>query len=87
MALVVQHLLARLFEAIGLDELFERTGGSGNLYHLSYIGGPSRLLGLIVFWGILLAGVAGSLSVLGFASLEQTIDRSSTSPGGRWLHS
>jgi hypothetical protein len=55
----VQRLLARLFEAIGLDELFERTGGSGNLYHLSYIGGPSRLLGLIVFWGILLSGGRG----------------------------
>jgi hypothetical protein len=32
-------------------------------------------LGLVLFWGVLLTGVAGALSVLGLASLEQTMDQ------------
>jgi len=74
-ALVLQRLSVRFFETIGLDELFERTGGAGTLEQLGYDAGPSRLLGLALFWGVLLTGVAGSLSVLGLSSLEQTMDQ------------
>lgn len=74
-ALVLQRLSARFFETIGLDELFERTGGASTLEQLGYDAGPSRLLGLALFWGVLLTGVAGSLSVLGLSSLEQTMDQ------------
>jgi hypothetical protein len=74
-ALVLQRLSVRFFETIGLDELFERTGGASTLEQLGYDAGPSRLLGLALFWGVLLTGVAGSLSVLGLSSLEQTMDQ------------
>ncbi len=74
-ALVLQRLSARFFETIGLDELFERTGGASSLQQIGYDAGPSRLLGLVLFWGVLVTGVAGSLSVLGLSSLEQTMDQ------------
>ena len=74
-ALVLRRLIARFLETIGLDELFERTGASGSLWQLGYNGGPSRLLGLVIFWGVLLTGVAGALSVLGLSSLEHTMDQ------------
>lgn len=74
-AMVLQRLAARLFAALGLDELAERTGATGSLRQLSYNGGPSRLLGLVLFWAVLLTGVAGALSVLGLASLQQTMDQ------------
>jgi len=51
------------------------------LRQLGYNGGPSRLLGLVLFWGIILTGVAGALSVLGLASLEQTMDQLVTLAG------
>lgn len=72
-AVLLRRLCARFLEAVGLDDLFERTGASAALSNLGYAGGPSRLLGLVVFWGVLLAGVAASLSVLGLSSLEQTM--------------
>ena len=74
-ALILQRFSARLLAAIGLDELFERTGASSSLRQFGYTGGPSRLLGLILFWAILLVGVAGALSALGLSSLEQTMDQ------------
>ncbi len=74
-ALVLRRLTARFLETVGLDELFERTGASGSLWQLGYNGGPSRLLGLVIFWGVLLTGVAGALSVLGLSSLEHTMDQ------------
>jgi small-conductance mechanosensitive channel len=73
-AVVLQRLAARLLGALGLDELAERTGATNSLRQLGYDDGPSRLLGLILFWAVLLTGVAGALSVLGLASLEQTMD-------------
>lgn len=75
LALLLQRLAARFLEEIGLDDLFERTGAANSLRQLGYEGGPSRLLGLVLFWGILLTGVAGSLSVLGLSSLEHTMDQ------------
>jgi small-conductance mechanosensitive channel len=73
LAILLQRLAARLFEALGLDELAERTGATSSLRQLGYNAGPSRLLGLVLYWGILLTGVAGALSVLGLASLQQTM--------------
>jgi small-conductance mechanosensitive channel len=74
-ALVLQRLMARFLETIGLDDLFERTGAANSLWQLGYEGGPSRLLGMVVFWGIMLTGLAGALSVLGLSSLENTMDQ------------
>ena len=73
-ALLLQRLTARFLETIGLDDLFERTGAANSLWQLGYEGGPSRLLGFVLFWGIILTGVAGALSVLGLSSLEHTMD-------------
>jgi small-conductance mechanosensitive channel len=74
-AFLLQRLMARFLEGIGLDDLFERTGAANPLSHLGYDHGPSRLLGLVLFWALMLTGVAGSLSVLGLSSLENTMDQ------------
>jgi small-conductance mechanosensitive channel len=74
-ALLLQRLMARFLAEIGLDDLFERTGAANPLSHLGFRGGPSRLLGIVLFWGITLTGLAGSLSVLGLSSLEPTMDQ------------
>jgi small-conductance mechanosensitive channel len=73
-AFALRRLCARLLESLGLDALFERAGVAQSLYSLGYGGGPSRLLGLVVFWVVLLTGVAGALSALGLSSLEATMD-------------
>ena len=73
-ALLLQRLMARFLEGLGVDEIFERTGAADSLWQLGYEGGPSRLLGTVLFWGVMLTGVAGSLSVLGLSSLESTMD-------------
>jgi small-conductance mechanosensitive channel len=75
LALLLQRLMTRFLEGLGLDELFERTGAANSLWQLGYAGGPSRLLGTVLFWGVMLTGVAGSLSVLGLSSLESTMDQ------------
>ncbi|QIN80189.1 mechanosensitive ion channel [Rubrobacter marinus] len=74
-ALLLQRLANRLLDALGLDDLFDQTGASASLSQLGYDGGPSRLLGQVLFAGTILTGLAGALSVLGIASLEQTIDQ------------
>ena len=74
-ALVLRGLAARLLEALGVDELAERTGATSSLQQLGYNRGPSRLLGLVLFWTVLLVGVAGALSVLGISSLEQAMNQ------------
>jgi small-conductance mechanosensitive channel len=75
-ALLLQRLMGRfLEEVVGLDDLFERTGASSSLRQLGYDGGPSRLLGTVLFCSVVLTGVAGSLSVLGLSSLENTMDQ------------
>jgi small-conductance mechanosensitive channel len=56
-----------------VDELAERTGTASSLRQLGYNRGPSRLLGLVLFWAILLSGIAGALGVLGISSLEQAM--------------
>src|SRR5829696_5591111 len=74
-ALLLQRLTARFLETIGLDDLFESTGAANSLWQLGYEGGPSRLLGAVLFWGLTLTGLAGSLSVLDLSSLENTMDQ------------
>ncbi|WP_047864217.1 mechanosensitive ion channel family protein [Rubrobacter aplysinae] len=74
-ARLLQNLLLRLLERAGLDDLAERTGASGSLWRLGYGGGPSRLLSVAAFWGVVLAGAAGAVSMLGIPSLQQTMDR------------
>jgi small-conductance mechanosensitive channel len=74
-AYLLQRLMARFLEEIGLDDLFERTGAGNPLSHLGYEHGPSRLLGIVLFWSLMLTGVAGSLSVLGLSSLDNTMDQ------------
>lgn len=72
LAIVLQRLATRTLERFGLDSLFERTGASDSLWKLGYTEGPSRLLGLALFWGVLLAAAASTLSILGLSSLENT---------------
>jgi hypothetical protein len=74
-AYLLQHLMARFLEEISLDDLFERTSAANPLSHLGYEGGPSRLLGIVLFWGLMLTGAAGAFSVLGLSSLENTMDQ------------
>jgi small-conductance mechanosensitive channel len=73
-ALLLQRLVARFLEGLGLDDLFRRTGAADFLWQLGYDGGPSHLIGVVLFWGIMLTGVAGTLSVLGLSSLENTME-------------
>src|SRR3712207_3139414 len=68
-------MAGRFLEEIGLDDLFQRTGAGNSLSHLGYEHSPSRLLGLVLFWGLMLTGVAGALSVLGLSSLETTMEQ------------
>ena len=73
-ALVVALLLRRLTVRL-LESLFERTGAANSLSRLGYEGSLSRLIGTVLFWGIMLTGVAGALGVLGLPSLESTMDQ------------
>lgn len=72
LARALQRLVTRALEGFGLDELYERTGASNSLWKLGYTGGPSHLLGLAVFWGVILAAIASALNILGLSSLETT---------------
>lgn len=72
LARLTRRLLVDLLERAGLGDLFERTGASESLWRLGYGGGPSRLLGLVAFWGVIVVGGAAASSVLGLSSLEQT---------------
>jgi small-conductance mechanosensitive channel len=74
-AVLLQRLTVRVLATAGLDQLFERTGAANSLQQLGYDHGPSRLLSFALFWGVLLTGLAGALSVLGLSSLEQTMDQ------------
>ncbi|MDN5697872.1 MAG: hypothetical protein L0G70_07845, partial [Rubrobacter sp.] len=72
LARLSRRLLSELLERAGLESLFERTGASQTLWRLGYGGGPSKLLAIVTFWGVIVTGCAAALSVLGLASLEQT---------------
>src|SRR5919107_1117643 len=82
LVLVVAFLLARLFQRlgarflqrVGLDRLFESTGAAASLQRVGFGRSPSFVVGYVLFWGVLLAGVAAALSILGLASLERNVD-------------
>jgi small-conductance mechanosensitive channel len=73
-ARLLQRLSARLLRAVGLDDVLERTGSTASLRRVGFTRTPSALIGYVVFWGILLAGAAAALSVLGLSSLQENID-------------
>jgi hypothetical protein len=73
-ARLLQRLGARLLRGVGLDDVLERTGSASALRRVGFAGAPSALIGYVIFWGILLAGAAAALSVLGLSSLQENID-------------
>ena len=73
-ARTLQRLGARLLRRVGFDDLLERTGSSSALRRVGFTGAPSLLIGYVIFWGVLLAGAAAALSVLGLSSLQKNID-------------
>jgi small-conductance mechanosensitive channel len=70
----VQRLGARSLRRIGLDGLLARTGAASTLQQVGFGRSPSFVFGYVLFWGVLLAGVAAALSILGLASLQRNID-------------
>jgi small-conductance mechanosensitive channel len=73
-ARVLRRVGARLLQRIGLDELFETTGTASSLQQVGFGRRPSFVFGYVLFWGVLLAGVAAALSILGLASLQRNMD-------------
>jgi small-conductance mechanosensitive channel len=73
-ARLLQRLATRLLRRIGLDDVLERTGTSSSLRRMGLGERPSLVIGFVIFWGILLAGAAAALSVLGLSSLQENID-------------
>ena len=73
-ARLLQRLGARLLQRVGLDRLFESTGAAASLQRVGFGRSPSFVVAYVLFWGILLAGVAAALSILGLASLERNMD-------------
>jgi len=73
-ARLLQRAGARALQRIGLDDLFERTGAASSLQRVGFGRRPSFVFGYVLFWGVLLAGVAAALSILGLASLQRNMD-------------
>jgi small-conductance mechanosensitive channel len=73
-ARLLQRLGTRLLRGVGFDDVLERTGSSSSLRRVGFAGAPSMLIGYVIFWGVLLAGAAAALSVLGLSSLQENID-------------
>jgi len=73
-ARLLQRLGARLLRRVGLDDILERTGSASSLRRVGFAGAPSLLISYVIFWGILLAGAAAALSVLGLSSLQENMD-------------
>jgi small-conductance mechanosensitive channel len=74
MARLLQRVGIRALQRIGLDDLFETTGAASNLQRVGFGRRPSFVFGYVLFWGVLLAGVAAALSILGLASLQRNMD-------------
>jgi small-conductance mechanosensitive channel len=73
-ARLLQRVGIRALQRIGLDDLFETTGAASNLQRVGFGRRPSFVFGYVLFWGVLLAGVAAALSILGLASLQRNMD-------------
>jgi small-conductance mechanosensitive channel len=74
LARLLQRVATRLLRRIGFDDVLERTGTSSSLRRVGLGENPSLVIGYVIFWGVLLAGVAAALSVLGLSSLQENID-------------
>ncbi len=73
-ARLLQRLGPRLLRGVGLDDVLERTGSTFSLRRIGFTRTPSALIGYAISWGVLLAGAAAALSVLGPSSLQENID-------------
>jgi small-conductance mechanosensitive channel len=73
-ARLLQWVGARALQRIGFDDLFEMTGAASSLQRVGFGRRPSLVFGHVLFWGVLLAGVAAALSILGLASLQRNMD-------------
>ena len=73
-ARLLQRLGSRFLQRVGLDNLFESTGAAASMQRVGFGRSPSFVIGYVLFWGVLLAGVAAALSILGLASLERNMD-------------
>ncbi|AHY47495.1 Mechanosensitive ion channel [Rubrobacter radiotolerans] len=73
-AYLLKRLTVRFLRRVNFDALFERTDTVSSLQRIGINVAPSRIIGQLVFWGILLAGVASALSILGLATLQGNID-------------
>ena len=73
-ARLLQRLGTRFLRRVGFDDALERTGVVSSLRRVGFEGGPSLVVGYVVFWAILLAGVAAALSALGLSSLQENVD-------------
>lgn len=74
-ARLLQRLVVRLLRRLDFDGIFERTGTAASLRRIGLGGSPSVLFGYVIFWGVLLAGTAAALSVLGLSSLQANMDQ------------
>lgn len=70
----LRRMVGRFLRGTGFDALFDRTGTDSSLERIGLSMAPSAVLGYVVFWGIILAGVASSLSILGLPSLQANMD-------------
>lgn len=70
----LQRLVGRFLRDTGFDNLFDRTGTESALERIGLSKAPSAILGYVVFWGVILAGVASALSILGLPSLQANMD-------------
>ena len=73
-ARLLQRLATRLLRRLGFDDIMNKTGATLSLRSVGLGVAPSMLIGSVIFWGILLAGAAAALSVLGLSSLQENMD-------------
>ncbi len=73
-ARLLQRLARKFLREIGLDALFERTGTVASLVRIGLSAAPSDIFGYVIFWGILLAGAASALSILGLSTLQENMN-------------
>jgi small-conductance mechanosensitive channel len=73
-AWLLKRLAMRLLRRVGFDDILNRTGATLSLRSVGLGALPSALVGSVIFWGILLTGVAAALSVLGLSSLQENMD-------------
>jgi small-conductance mechanosensitive channel len=73
-ARLLQRLATRVLRRLGFDDILDRTGATLSLRSVGLGVAPSVLIGSVIFWGILLAGAAAALSVLGLSSLQENMD-------------